>query len=89
MRLCQLDLPFLFLWLATEGTEVGGPATMLTRLAAAWKPQADHLGGLAATTNVVSQKGVQPGANLNGLDKGPALLNTTVLPTPRRNPQLG
>ena len=87
MRLCQLDLPFLFLWLATEGTEVGGPATMLTRLAAAWKPQADHLGGLAATTNVVSQKGVQPSANLNRLDKGPVLLNTTALPTLRKDPK--
>src|SRR6266516_2356342 len=54
IRLSQRGLPLLFLWLTTEGIEAGGPATMLTRPAAAWKPQTDHLGRLA-TTNMVSQ----------------------------------
>jgi|SRR5436853_772228 len=51
------DLPLLFLWLTTEGIEAGWACQTLTRSAAAWKPQTDHLGRLAATTNMVSQKG--------------------------------
>jgi len=56
-RLDRPDLPLLFLWLTPEGTNAGGPAKMLTRLAATWKPQIDHLGRLAATTNMVVAKG--------------------------------
>ena len=56
MRLSQPDLPLLFLWLTTEGTEVGGPARMLTRPAAAWKPQADHLGQAGSHQHGVAKR---------------------------------